>query len=333
MRNGNGTYDGGSGGGGNVQPVKPLECDVRLGLNTEPSYPYKKTSVMANSTPCHNQNLHYQCHQASEIFGFYGGLTNTTAGVNTGLRLSNGLDSEPWRCRRTDGKKWRCSKDVAPNQKYCERHSHKTRNRSRKHVETQSHHTKDNPTMLSAANQQTRCYECFLKNGGIPVSEPNNQFQQPMNSPGGGSKGGQILKPDFKRNQQQNSYLQDNNLYLNTSRTGGGIDSWSRSGSEDDCSLTLLMQSSGNGSEFDHESFQMAVGMLSGDRIGCGDEFKPHYQWLNQASWGGLTPGGPLGEALCLGVTGSSNMLQDEPSPHGYNNSTPGGDHVLGFIK
>eukprot|EP00252_Welwitschia_mirabilis_P013937 TRINITY_DN3088_c0_g1_i3.p1 TRINITY_DN3088_c0_g1~~TRINITY_DN3088_c0_g1_i3.p1 ORF type:complete len:603 (-),score=61.55 TRINITY_DN3088_c0_g1_i3:625-2433(-) len=44
-------------------------------------------------------------------------------------------DSEPGRCRRTDGKKWRCSRDAAPDQKYCERHMHRGRPRSRKPVE------------------------------------------------------------------------------------------------------------------------------------------------------------------------------------------------------
>ncbi|URE25050.1 QLQ [Musa troglodytarum] len=41
----------------------------------------------------------------------------------------------PGRCRRSDGKKWRCSRDVVPNQKYCERHMHRGRNRPRKPVE------------------------------------------------------------------------------------------------------------------------------------------------------------------------------------------------------
>ncbi|XWS43450.1 hypothetical protein CRYUN_Cryun16bG0104900 [Craigia yunnanensis] len=45
------------------------------------------------------------------------------------------MDPEPGRCRRTDGKKWRCSRDVVAGQKYCERHVHRGRNRSRKHVE------------------------------------------------------------------------------------------------------------------------------------------------------------------------------------------------------
>lgn len=53
------------------------------------------------------------------------------------IKLSKGGDLEPGRCRRTDGKKWRCSRDVAPNQKYCERHLHRGRPRSRKPVELQ----------------------------------------------------------------------------------------------------------------------------------------------------------------------------------------------------
>ncbi|XP_022714543.1 growth-regulating factor 5-like [Durio zibethinus] len=47
-------------------------------------------------------------------------------------------DPEPGRCRRTDGKKWRCSKEAYPDSKYCERHMHRGRNRSRKPVEADS---------------------------------------------------------------------------------------------------------------------------------------------------------------------------------------------------
>ncbi|TKY53060.1 Growth-regulating factor 4 [Spatholobus suberectus] len=45
------------------------------------------------------------------------------------------LDPEPGRCRRTDGKKWRCSRDAVAGRKYCERHMHRGRSRSRKPVE------------------------------------------------------------------------------------------------------------------------------------------------------------------------------------------------------
>ncbi|KAI9125399.1 hypothetical protein K1719_004015 [Acacia pycnantha] len=46
------------------------------------------------------------------------------------------IDPEPGRCRRTDGKKWRCSRDAHPDSKYCERHMIRRRHRSRKPVET-----------------------------------------------------------------------------------------------------------------------------------------------------------------------------------------------------
>ncbi|KAL8095651.1 growth-regulating factor 7-like [Apium graveolens] len=51
------------------------------------------------------------------------------------MRYGDNKDPEPGRCKRTDGKKWRCSRDVAPQQKYCERHMHRGRPRSRKPVE------------------------------------------------------------------------------------------------------------------------------------------------------------------------------------------------------
>ena len=64
------------------------------------------------------------------------------------LRLSSSsTDPEPGRCRRTDGKKWRCSRDVAPNHKYCERHMHRGRPRSRKHVEVVHANTNNNENL------------------------------------------------------------------------------------------------------------------------------------------------------------------------------------------
>ncbi|EPS65941.1 hypothetical protein M569_08839, partial [Genlisea aurea] len=55
-----------------------------------------------------------------------------------GFHVGRKVDPEPGRCRRTDGKKWRCSKEAFPESKYCERHMHRGRNRSRKPVETLS---------------------------------------------------------------------------------------------------------------------------------------------------------------------------------------------------
>ncbi|KAL4331942.1 hypothetical protein GQ457_07G039670 [Hibiscus cannabinus] len=68
------------------------------------------------------------------------------------MGLGRKVDPEPGRCRRTDGKKWRCSKEAYPDSKYCERHMHRGKNRSRKPVEVNNSNTTTmaNP---STANQ------------------------------------------------------------------------------------------------------------------------------------------------------------------------------------
>ncbi|GMI82719.1 growth-regulating factor 1 [Hibiscus trionum] len=89
---------------------------------------------------------------------FSGGLhrPNTLGWGAFHLGFSNNTDPEPGRCRRTDGKKWRCSRDAVADQKYCERHMNRGRHRSRKPVEGQSGHsaaattTKLMPTVSSS---------------------------------------------------------------------------------------------------------------------------------------------------------------------------------------
>lgn len=63
-------------------------------------------------------------------------IVNIAVGWNSfHMGFGRKIDPEPGRCRRTDGKKWRCSKEAYPDSKYCERHMHRGRNRSRKPVE------------------------------------------------------------------------------------------------------------------------------------------------------------------------------------------------------
>lgn len=61
------------------------------------------------------------------------------------------MDAEPGRCRRTDGKKWRCRLAVLTDKKYCERHIHRGRLRSRKPVEVNKTISKPN-TMTSISS-------------------------------------------------------------------------------------------------------------------------------------------------------------------------------------
>ncbi|KMZ56949.1 hypothetical protein ZOSMA_8G00940 [Zostera marina] len=77
--------------------------------------------------------------------------TNTFGWGSLPVRFSNGGDPEPGRCRRTDGKKWRCSRDAVVDQKYCERHLNRGRHRSRKPVEGQPGHGK---TIMAATSSE-----------------------------------------------------------------------------------------------------------------------------------------------------------------------------------
>ncbi|XP_024010686.1 growth-regulating factor 9 isoform X2 [Eutrema salsugineum] len=66
--------------------------------------------------------------------------------------LSAKVEPEPTRCRRTDGKKWRCSNKVLLFQKYCERHMHRGRKRSRKLVESSSYVVVSSPASTKHDN-------------------------------------------------------------------------------------------------------------------------------------------------------------------------------------
>ncbi|XP_073307530.1 growth-regulating factor 4-like [Primulina huaijiensis] len=80
------------------------------------------------------------------------------------------FDPEPGRCRRTDGKKWRCSKDAHPDSKYCERHMHRGRNRSRKPVECQS-------TSQSLSTSLSQISTGSSSNGGSFQESSSASFQ------------------------------------------------------------------------------------------------------------------------------------------------------------
>ncbi|XP_077244739.1 growth-regulating factor 4-like [Tasmannia lanceolata] len=83
-------------------------------------------------------------------------------------------DPEPGRCRRTDGKKWRCSKDAYPDSKYCERHMHRGRNRSRKPVETQTI-SQPSSTVTSLTNTAGSSSSSFQNISPLSVNNPQGQ--------------------------------------------------------------------------------------------------------------------------------------------------------------
>ncbi|KAK9102448.1 hypothetical protein Sjap_019702 [Stephania japonica] len=94
------------------------------------------------------------------------------------MGLGRKIDPEPGRCRRTDGKKWRCSKEAFPDSKYCERHMHRGRNRSRKPVEVTSTSSSSSSTSVNAATPNPSFYSGSSTNNssnfGTLSSAPNS---------------------------------------------------------------------------------------------------------------------------------------------------------------
>ncbi|CAI9772126.1 unnamed protein product [Fraxinus pennsylvanica] len=321
--------------------------------------------------------------------------SNTASGLD--MRSStNGSDPEPWRCKRTDGKKWRCSRDVAPDHKYCERHASKYKQRSRKHVEVQSHNTTNDhilqslpqplqssishfPTMASATPyDQTRCIEWFMRSGSIPVSTCNQQWRQVMPTSSksewskdnrGDDKTVSVVRPEHedkqgfistnpydldgvsvqrlesrrqqRNGQSHNSFFDPKLICLHGSLTNlrlrcvcwqfiDGLDGISNKSSTSALnkyfspSLTLSM-SGMNGIDEDSEGAHMGIiRMNESNRDGPNDDEILNAEWQNPVSWMNSPPGGPLGEALCLGSANTTKGGSNSPTPHGhgYSNSS-----------
>ncbi|XVE82966.1 hypothetical protein DITRI_Ditri16bG0048100 [Diplodiscus trichospermus] len=107
------------------------------------------------------------------------GLTSSSAGslppnsLGWGtfhLGYSGSADPEPGRCRRTDGKKWRCSRDAVPDQKYCERHINRGRHRSRKPVEGQIGHAASGTTNSKVVPMSSSMSALGITSGGASNS-------------------------------------------------------------------------------------------------------------------------------------------------------------------
>ncbi|KAL6633708.1 hypothetical protein ACP70R_026379 [Stipagrostis hirtigluma subsp. patula] len=118
------------------------------------------------------------------------------------------LDPEPGRCRRTDGKKWRCSKEAAPDSKYCERHMHRGRNRSRKPVETQLVPPSQPPAAVAVAPLAA------ASNGG---SNFQNHSLYPAIAGSTGGGGGSSISSPFS------SSLGSSQLHMDNVSTYAGI--------------------------------------------------------------------------------------------------------------
>ncbi|XP_065859456.1 growth-regulating factor 9 isoform X2 [Euphorbia lathyris] len=91
------------------------------------------------------------------------------------------MDPEPDGCRRTDGKKWRCRKDVVPGQKYCEKHMHRGRFRSRKPVESFQTITTSNATPTSKNLGNSNTNSLYSASATIPSYHKNSSVTSSSN--------------------------------------------------------------------------------------------------------------------------------------------------------
>ncbi|KAK4728615.1 hypothetical protein R3W88_021603 [Solanum pinnatisectum] len=139
------------------------KCSVELGLNLELSYSKFSTNgygfTFLQRQELEQQFFIYKYIEAGLpvpshlIIPVYKSFTCSLKGLHDGnyphytnlmgyghmcWEHKSRMEPEPRRCRRTDGKKWRCNKGVVQNQKYCEKHMHRGRQRSRKCVELTS---------------------------------------------------------------------------------------------------------------------------------------------------------------------------------------------------
>ncbi|GMI96648.1 growth-regulating factor 4 [Hibiscus trionum] len=282
--------------------------------------PIKKSLLYSSSTYfLHHPYSHYQ-----------------PALLQSGYWGRSAMDPEPGRCRRTDGKKWRCSRDVVAGQKYCERHVHRGRNRSRKPVEM--------PTSSSAAaaanNNATARFGGGASGAGAigcgAVKASSPMAASPLAAVANGPNNFGFSRPsppiDLLQLSHSSSESKNENKGLFEAQTDvdnrsdGHIlrhffDDWPRTLQDPDSSGTnasrmnsatsLSISVQGNSSS--DVSLKLSTG--NGDRLGPSDggrdhQLQPPLNWAMDG-WGAsnrvASMGGPLAEALRSSSTSNSS--------------------------
>ncbi|KAG9160479.1 hypothetical protein Leryth_008855 [Lithospermum erythrorhizon] len=218
--------------------------------------------------------------------------------------------SKPGRCRRTDGKKWRCSRDIVPGHKYCERHVHRGKNRSRKPVEnptptatstggnagggldktnnvaaasgSMAHSGVSIPTRTRLDNISIHLNERLSEQ---PTSLKNPFENQSRDYPNDGKTSARILRPffdDWPKSLQESDNV-GSNISPVTSTTHLSISTIGNSSSD----FSLKLSTGANINDTDHPS--------------QGTEGDQHQSQWNVPPWGTsqvASMGGPLAEAL-----------------------------------
>ncbi|XP_071732274.1 growth-regulating factor 2-like [Rutidosis leptorrhynchoides] len=224
------------------------------------------------------------------------------------LGFSGNTDPEPGRCRRTDGKKWRCSRDAVPDQKYCERHINRGRHRSRKPVESQNGHAVSGPTTPKVGQpvpiSSTRVFTTPLS-AATPIPSSRGQESHAF--------GIDMLSLPKQQNSikesteslmcatNYNSFMDQGACNLNL--VPGFVNEWSNDSSIKP-DWTQLSMSNPMASDFSSSSNSPAQEKLADAPLGLTSEFDldldPNHKQVSNwipISWGN-SMGGPLGEVL-----------------------------------
>ncbi|KAH0937743.1 hypothetical protein HID58_005204 [Brassica napus] len=199
-------------------------------------------------------------------------------------------DLEPGRCRRTDGKKWRCSKEVVSNHKYCERHLHRGRPRSRKHVELPY----SRPINIGGGSEKNRVLSSIKDTTVVEPKEVSSALSN--------YRGLEIF-PASASNEQENKYLNFIDVWSDGVRSSEKQSTPASSSPNGNPSLYSLDLSMGGNSLMGHDEMGLRVigpgrdephgyGPYGGVVSSSLDEMS---RWLASTS---ATPGGPLAEIL-----------------------------------
>lgn len=256
------------------------------------------------------------------------------------VRYSRNGDPEPGRCKRTDGKKWRCSRDVAPHQKYCERHLHRGRPRSRKPVEvknngenlkktrTEQSHVpnstasaqhfaagNDKPLLLFNAGNDLRVsaapsYRGPNRDLSLMMEGTDQRWQQSMEANVGSSHYGSssLFLQDYVEQQPMNVLSYSNFPAPEIDVPTGFIDAWSihnLDSSNSGNAESSTSRNHGNLSPSLNLSIAMAAGNIVDQEMGsiecCDEQSAKDSRWISPVFWEPFARGGPLAEALQLG--------------------------------
>ncbi|KAL4282077.1 hypothetical protein GQ457_03G046920 [Hibiscus cannabinus] len=151
------------------------------------------------------------------------------------------VDPEPGRCRRTDGKKWRCSKEAYPDSKYCERHMHRGKNRSRKPVEVvpTASPPSTSPPRLPSQVHHPFMYPHASRPPGVGLSPQENTAHSLLDS-GSYSQ----TNTDYRRNSYVYRLKEEVGEHAFFSEPSGAMRSFSGSSVDDSWQLAPLTMSS-----------------------------------------------------------------------------------------